>query len=185
MVHSWIVSKPALKTMMTEFFQTWLHDCSWQDNVFVFICLPTPNLCGDYFKESKIWMLQLILFNALKLELESAISITRLMAVIITSSLAGIDWSVLMATCEASANYKVVWPIQIGSINNSVAMFVKLHQHIRFCRCYLLNGQCWGKILCIKMYWTPAKMLLLADVGEYSFANAGEPLTCGDRVNSV
>ena len=22
------------------------------------------------------------------------------------------------------------------------------------------------------MYWTPAKMLLLADVGEYSFANA-------------
>ena len=23
------------------------------------------------------------------------------------------------------------------------------------------------------MYWTPAKMLLLADVGEYSFANAG------------
>ena len=24
----------------------------------------------------------------------------------------------------------------------------------------------------MKMYWTPAKMLLLADVGEYSFANA-------------
>ena len=23
------------------------------------------------------------------------------------------------------------------------------------------------------MYWTPAKMLLLTDVGEYSFANAG------------
>ena len=29
-----------------------------------------------------------------------------------------------------------------------------------------------GKIFCIKMYWTPAKMLLLADVDEYSFANA-------------
>ena len=27
-------------------------------------------------------------------------------------------------------------------------------------------------MLCIKMYWTSAKMLLLADVGEYSFANA-------------
>ena len=25
------------------------------------------------------------------------------------------------------------------------------------------------------MYWTPAKMLLLADVDEYSFANAEKP----------
>ena len=36
----------------------------------------------------------------------------------------------------------------------------------------MLNGRRWGKIFCIKMYWTQAKMLLLADVDEYSFAKA-------------
>ena len=45
-------------------------------------------------------------------------------------------------------------------------VFAKSHRHISFCWCELLNG--W----CIKMYWTPAKMLLLADVDEYSFSNA-------------
>ena len=29
------------------------------------------------------------------------------------------------------------------------------------------------QIFCFEMWWTPAKMLLLADVNEYSFANAG------------
>ena len=52
-------------------------------------------------------------------------------------------------------------------------VFGKLHRYISFWRCKLLNGRCWGKILCIKMHCTPAKMLLLANVGEYSFANAG------------
>ena len=32
-------------------------------------------------------------------------------------------------------------------------------------------SRCWGKFFCIKMYWAPAKMLLLADVDEYSFIN--------------
>ena len=54
---------------------------------------------------------------------------------------------------------------------NTHTVFAKLHRHISFCWCWLLNGRCWGKILCIKMYWTSAKMLLLADVGEHSFAN--------------
>ena len=53
------------------------------------------------------------------------------------------------------------------------AVFTKLHQHISFCRRQLLNGRCRGKIFCKNMYWTPAKMLSLADVDVYSFANAG------------
>ena len=43
-----------------------------------------------------------------------------------------------------------------------------------------------AKFFCIKIYWTPAKMLLLADVDEYSFPNAGmavmsiyEAMNCG------
>ena len=39
-----------------------------------------------------------------------------------------------------------------------------LRNYISFCWRYSLNGRCWGKIFCIKMYWTPAKMLLLANV---------------------
>ena len=33
------------------------------------------------------------------------------------------------------------------------------------------HPRCWGKIYCMKMYWTPAKILLLADADEYSFVN--------------
>ena len=36
----------------------------------------------------------------------------------------------------------------------------------------MFNGWCRGKNFCIQMYWTPAKILLSADVDEYSFANA-------------
>ena len=64
------------------------------------------------------------------------------------------------------------WGKHDCSRNFTITVFAKLHRHISFCRCKLLNGRCWGKILCIKMYWTPAKMQLFADVGEYSFANA-------------
>ena len=73
-----------------------------------------------------------------------------------------------------------------------ITMFAKVHRHISFCRCWLLNGRCWGKKNCIKMHLTTARMLLLADVDivrvrvrklyfksiqnkindEYSFANA-------------
>ena len=42
-----------------------------------------------------------------------------------------------------------------------------------FCWRFSLNNWCWGKIFCVKIYWTQAKMLLLADVDEYSFENAG------------
>ena len=56
--------------------------------------------------------------------------------------------------------------------NELSAVLAKLHRHISFCRCLLLNGLCWGKNFCIQMYWTLAKMLLLADVDKYSFANA-------------
>ena len=66
----------------------------------------------------------------------------------------------------------------VSARTNSDSVFAKLHQHISFCQCYLLNGRCWGKILCIKMHCTPAKMLLLADVSDYSFANAGDLLSC-------
>ena len=52
------------------------------------------------------------------------------------------------------------------------AVFTKLHRHISFCCYQLLNGRWWGKMFWIKMYWTPAKMLLLANVDEYNFANA-------------
>ena len=48
----------------------------------------------------------------------------------------------------------------------------KRQWHISFCRYQLPSGRRWGKMFCIKMYWTPAQMLLLADVDEYSFANA-------------
>ena len=57
------------------------------------------------------------------------------------------------------------------------AVFAKLHRHITFCRSLLLNGWCWRNFCCIKMYWTPAKLLLLAIVDEYSFANAVEVMT--------
>ena len=35
------------------------------------------------------------------------------------------------------------------------------------------------------MYWTPAKMLILADVGEYSFANAATVSKFGDNRNII
>ena len=51
------------------------------------------------------------------------------------------------------------------------SVFVKLHRHISFCQRWLLNGWCWGKFFGIKTYWTPAKMLLLANVDECTFTN--------------
>ena len=45
-------------------------------------------------------------------------------------------------------------------------------ENIRPAPTWSLHGRCWSKNFWIKMYWTPAKMLLLADVEEYSFANA-------------
>ena len=54
----------------------------------------------------------------------------------------------------------------------SLAVFAKLHRHISFCWRQLLNGRCQVKFFCKNMYWTPAKMLSLADVDVYSFANA-------------
>ena len=47
-----------------------------------------------------------ILSNAPILDLENSIAVSRLMAVIITPSLIGIDWSVLMATCETGVSWK-------------------------------------------------------------------------------
>ena len=50
-------------------------------------------------------------------------------------------------------------------------VFAKLHRHISFCLWNFIDGRCWSKFFCVKMYWTPAKMLLLADVDECSFVN--------------
>ena len=50
---------------------------------------------------------------------------------------------------------------------------IQCFRNYSFCWRFSLNNWCWGKNFCIKIYWTQAKMLLLADVDENSFENAG------------
>ena len=51
-------------------------------------------------------------------------------------------------------------------------MFAKLHRYISFADISHFMADVEAKFLVQKLYWTPAKTLLLADVDEYSFANA-------------